>query len=90
MYFQGWSLEQSTYTNYLGCGYVYEATLCDFPPEEDNYEEFIQDDRTRLAIHVGNLPFGQQSGAVFSSMSSDFMQYGQDNVEFLLEEKYPV
>ena len=74
----------------MGCPYPYEATICTFPPEDDNYEQYMQHDETRLAIHVGDLPYGQQTNDVFQSMTSDFMQYGQDNVEFLLEEKYPV
>ena len=38
----GWSIHQSTYMNYMGCGYVYEATQCNYDPAEDDYEEYIQ------------------------------------------------
>ena len=87
---QNWELELETYTNYIGCDYVNEATVCATPPEEQNYKEFIQMNQTRLAIHVGNLEFGKQRDALFNSMINDYMQYGQENVEFLLEQKYPV
>lgn len=86
---QKWSNEQSTYLNHIGCDYVYEATQCEYDVEEDNYEIYVQLDQTRKAIHVGNSSFGSQSGAVFGSMVNDFMQYGQENVEFLLD-RYPV
>ena len=37
-----WSIHQSTYMSYMGCGYVYEATQCNYDPAEDDYEEYIQ------------------------------------------------
>ena len=43
----------------------------------------------RKAIHVGDLPFGAQSGDVYYSMNDDFMQSERETIEFLLE-KYPV
>ncbi len=43
-----------------------------------------QRSQTRQAIHVGSIPFGIQGGDVFGAMTGDFMAYGQDNVEYLL------
>ncbi len=62
------------YTSYMGCPYVYEATMCENDPEEDNYEEYIEDSETRKAIHVGDTPFGTESGLVFARMEGDFMK----------------
>ena len=73
----------------MGCGDVYDAYRCATDPEEDNYAVYMQKDETRKAVHVGDRPFGQQSGDVFTSMREDFMQYGQDKVEYLLD-RYPV
>lgn len=69
----------------MGCGYIYEFTMCATPAEEDNYEEYIQYDATRKAIHVGDRPFGAQSGDVYTSMIDDFMRSERDNIEFLLD-----
>ncbi len=72
------------YTNYMGCPYVYEATMCENDPEEDNYEEYIEDSETRKAIHVGDTPFGTESGLVFARMEGDFMKPAQEAVEYVL------
>lgn len=40
-------------------------------------------------MHVGNRPFGSQSGDVYYSMNNDFMRSERETIEFLLE-LYPV
>ena len=40
---------------------------------------------TKSAIHVGNRPFGTQGGDVFGAMATDFMSYGQANLEYILD-----
>ena len=59
--------------------------MCSTDPDENNYEEYIQYDDTRRAIHVGDRPFGTQSGDVYNSMIDDFMRSERENVEFLLD-----
>ena len=73
----------------MGCYYYYGIDICDVPREEDNYEDFATLTTTRKAIHVGSLPFGAQSSAVYSSMNDDFMRSERETIEFLLE-KYEV
>lgn len=38
-----------------------------------------------MALHVGNIPFGAQSGSVYSTMIDDFMRSERETIEFLLE-----
>merc|ERR1719264_2420767 len=42
-------------------------------------------DRMKSAIHVGDLCFNCQSGAVYNSMLDDFMRSQRDDVEYLLD-----
>lgn len=69
----------------LGCSDVYDISICNEPPEDDNYEEFLNLQTTRKAIHVGNRPFGGQSSDVYYSMLDDFMRSERETLEFLLE-----
>ena len=55
------------------------------PPEDDNFEVYIQYESTRKAIHVGERPFGAQGNAVYRAMIEDFMKPQREDVEFLLE-----
>ena len=41
--------------NAIGCENVYDARLCHFDPEEDNFEKYATYDSTRAAIHVGSM-----------------------------------
>jgi len=41
------------YTDFIGCPYVYEATECNFDPEEDNFEEYVQREEVRI-LDCGN------------------------------------
>merc|ERR1712018_1125374 len=68
-----------------GCSDAYEINLCSEPEERGNFEDFVNLQSTRKAIHVGNRPFGQQSGDVYNSMLDDFMRSERDILEFLLE-----
>ena len=71
--------------NAMGCYYYYDFTICNTPPEENNYADYVQYDETRLAIHVGDRPFGTQSGDVYNSMIDDFMRGERETLEFLLD-----
>jgi len=68
-----------------GCSDAYEINLCSEPEERGNFEDFVNLQSTRKAIHVGNRPFGQQSGDVYNSMLDDFMRSERDILEYLLE-----
>lgn len=68
-----------------GCEDYYEINLCQEPVERDNYDEFLNLQTTRKAIHVGDRPFGQQSNAVYDKMANDFMKSEKDVLEFLLD-----
>lgn len=87
--FSEWNREFNSFLGSMGCYYYYGIDICDTPREEDNYEDFVTLATTRKAIHVGDLPFGAQSGDVYYSMNDDFMQSERETIEFLLE-KYPV
>lgn len=67
----------------MGCYYPYDITFCDSPPEEDNYEIFMQRPDVRKALHVGDRPFGVQN--VYGSMVNDFMRPERETIEFLLD-----
>ena len=79
------SAEYSTITAAIGCPYLYDSRICEFPPEEDNYAIYVQLETTRKAIHVGDLCFGCQSGDVYNSMITDLMQSQRDDIEYLLD-----
>ena len=69
----------------MGCPYYYDTRICTFPPEEDNYADYVQYDTTRKAIHVGDLCFNCQSSDVYYAMLDDFMRSQRDDVEYLLD-----
>ena len=73
----------------MGCSYTLGYDQCDADPEENNYADFVNLESTRKAIHVGDVPFGAQSGDVYTSLIDDFMRSQRETVEFLLE-LYPV
>ena len=73
----------------MGCSYYLDIRQCREDPEENNYNDFVSKESTRKAIHVGDVPFGAQSGAVYNALTEDIMKSQRFNVEFLLEH-YPV
>ena len=73
----------------MGCNYTLGYDQCDEDPEENNYADFVNMESTRRAIHVGDVPFGAQSGVVYNSLIDDFFRSQRETVEFLLE-YYPV
>jgi len=79
-----WSVEFDLFLGRMGCPYYYEISICDFPAEEDNFEIYVQSEAVRKAIHVGDRPFGVQSGDVYNNMLDDFMRPERENIEFLL------
>lgn len=83
---QEWNNEFGIFLSSMGCSYYYEFTMCDTDPEEQNYDEYAQLDQNRLAIHVGDRPFGTQSGDVYQAfIDQDFMRSERDTIEFLLD-----
>merc|ERR1712123_486973 len=60
-------------------GYYYNIALCDFDPAEDNYEEFLNMESSRQALHVGNLDFPNQ-GDVYFSMIQVFIYDGNFDI----------
>ncbi len=44
---QQWNNEFGYFLGAMGCNYYYGVDLCTTPPEEDNYEKFIQSANTR-------------------------------------------
>jgi len=79
-----WNNEFGYFLNKMGCPYYYNIAICDLDPVEDNYEEFLNWESSRLALHVGNLEF-PNSGDVYFSMINDFMNDGRDDIMFCLE-----
>merc|ERR1719216_780336 len=80
-----WSQNLNDGMSKTGCFDSYEINLCREPAERKNYEDFLNLQSTRKAIHVGNRPFGEQSGAVYNSMIPDFMRSEKETLEFLLD-----
>ena len=73
----------------MGCTYYLDFRQCHEDPEESNYNYFVNMESTRRAIHVGDVPFGAQSGDVYNALIEDIMKSQRFNVEFLLDH-YPV
>jgi len=84
---QSWNIEFDFFLTNMDCGYYYNIALCDFDPAENNYEDFLNMDSSRQALHVGNLDF-PNSGNVYYSMIDVFMDDGREDIEFCLE-NYP-
>jgi len=82
--FNSWNTEFSYFLNKMDCGYYYNIALCDFDPVEDNYEDFLNLQSTRKAIHVGSLPFPNE-GDVYWSMINVFMESGIADIEYCLD-----
>jgi len=80
---RSWNNEFSYFMNEMDYSYYYEITQAAYDPSEDNYEDFLNFESTRKAIHVGGLQFG--SGNVYQSMLDDFMRSSKPDIEFLLE-----
>ena len=57
-------MEVNYFLGNMGCNYYLDFTECNEPDEEGNYNQYVRDDRTRLAAHVGTRPFSLQSGQV--------------------------
>ena len=72
------------YLNAMGCSNYYDVTQCHRDPEEENYKYFVNNDPTRLAIHVGKRPFLAGNGAVYRTMSGDIFRSQKPDLEFLL------
>jgi len=79
-----WNNEFGYFLNKMGCPYYYNIAICDLDPVEDNYEDFLNWESSRRALHVGNLEF-PNSGDVYFSMINDFMNDGRDDITFCLE-----
>ncbi len=73
----------------MGCTYHLDWTECHESEEEGDYAEYVNLDATRMAAHVGDVPFGAQSGQVYNHLIGDFIRSERETVEALLEE-YPV
>jgi len=81
---RSWSNEISYFLGQMGCSYYLNLPICDADPAENNYEDFLNWESSRLALHVGNLPF-PNPGNVYGAMAGVMMEDGKDNVEFCLE-----
>jgi len=89
---QGELLEaQSSWGSLIGyfvgqmeCDNIYNFPICHADPAEDNYEDFLNWESSRIALHVGNLDF-PNPGDVYGAMRGVIMQDGKDNVEYGLE-----
>lgn len=73
----------------MGCSYTLGINQCHEFNEENNYEDFVNKETTRKAAHVGDRPFGSQSGAVYDHLREDIFVSQKATVEFLLD-RYPV
>ena len=72
-----------------GCDAYTDFSQCHFPLEEYNYDAFANKESTRIATHVGWIPFGNDSNAVYYNLLDDQMRSERETLEFLLE-LYPV
>jgi len=79
-----WNIEFNFFLTNMDCGYYYNIALCDFDPAESNYEDFLNWESSRTALHVGNLDFPNH-GDVYSSMINVFMDDGRDDIDLCLE-----
>ena len=73
----------------MGCNTYLDIRVCRTPDEENNYKDFMNKESTRIAVHVGDIPFGIHSGQVYNNLINDIMRSERETVEFLLE-RYPV
>ncbi len=73
----------------MGCSYYLDFEVCTTPPEENDYADYVNLDETRLAAHVGDIPFGIESGIVYDRLIGDICRSERETVEALLE-LYPV
>ena len=58
---QTWSLELSYYLGNMGCSNHLDVRNCHNAAEENNYADYVNLETTRKAIHVGDIPFGDQA-----------------------------
>ena len=72
MLFQTWSLELSYFLGAMGCSNHLDVRNCNNPAEENNYADYVNLESTRRAIHVGDIPFGAQVGAILVQLVTDF------------------
>ena len=73
------------YLTAMSCSNVYDVTQCHGEPEESNFEDYANNDATRLAIHVGETPFVALGEAVYRSMNGDIFRSQKSELEFLLD-----
>ncbi len=67
-------MEMSYYLDAMGCSNHLDVRECHSPAEDNNYADFVNLDSTRRAAHVGDVPFGAQSGDVYSYLIPDICQ----------------
>ena len=84
-----WNAEVNLFLGEMGCNYYLDHTQCHEEYEEGNYNDYVNKESTRIAAHVGDIPFGKQSGEVYNKLIPDIMKSEKETVEFLLE-RYPV
>ena len=82
---QTWNAEVSYFLGKMDCNYYLDIRQCKEDPEEANYEDFVNLESTRLAAHVGDIPFGAQSGTVYNKLIADIFVSQKETIEFLLE-----
>jgi len=81
---RSWNMEISYFLNNMACPYYLNLAICEVDPTENNHEDFLNWESSRLALHVGNLDY-PNPGDVYGSLINAFMEDGQDNVEYGLE-----
>jgi len=81
---RSWSREIGYFLGEMGCDYYLNLPMCHADTAEDNYEDFLNWESSRLALHVGNLDY-PNLGDVYGAMSGVMMEDGKENVEFCLE-----
>ncbi len=84
-----WSANIGEFLSNMGCGYYLDFTKCFAPKEEGNYADFMDKNSTRIAVHAGWIPFGNESTRVYNELRDDLMRSEITVLEFLLE-NYPV
>ena len=77
--------ERALFEEKMGCPNPYDSRMCNDDPEEYNYEEYVKYPTTRKAIHVGNMPFGEQRDELEWKMRNDRMASQKAELEFLLD-----
>jgi len=79
-----WDREFEYFRNNMDCLYPYNIAICDYDPALYNYEDFLNWESSRKALHVGPLDY-PNSGDVSKSMINVFMDDEREDIEFCLE-----